>query len=153
MAKVSIGIPTYKRPLQLKQNVGKLLVQTFTDFELIISDNASPGNETQKICEEFVKSDSRVKYFKQAENIGAVKNFKFVAEKATGKYFMWASDDDYFSEFYLEKTVEFLDSNPSFVAVTMEAHYFDDNEAFDFFSEGKPFYSFKSEDVYNPNYS
>ena len=92
--KVSIGLPVYNGAKYLRKTLDCLLGQTFSDFELIISDDGST-DETEEICKEYVQRDSRVCYFRQSENFGMpVKNFQFTLSQATGEYFMFASHDD-----------------------------------------------------------
>lgn len=99
---VSIGVPTFNRPQLLRRALELLVGQTYRNIEIIVSDNASPDDQTKKVVEEFANGDGRIKYFRQPENIGAANNFLFVLEKAAGDYFMWAADDD-------EWTSDFVD--------------------------------------------
>lgn len=99
---VTIGLPVYNGEKYLSLALDSLLAQTFTDFEIIISDNASTDN-TEKICNDYAKKDKRIKYFRQDRNIGVVKNFLFVREEgARSKYFMWAAHDDLWAEDWLK---------------------------------------------------
>lgn len=99
---VSIGLPVFNGEEYIRESIDSLLSQTFKDFELIISDNAS-SDATEKICRDYEAKDKRIKYFRQTENIGSVKNFTFVREKgAQSKYFMWAAHDDYWDKNWLE---------------------------------------------------
>lgn len=93
---ISIGIPTYNRPEGLRLTLERIIGQTYENLEIIISDNCSPGRDTHGIVLEYMKIDTRIKYYRQDKNIGASANFQFVSDKATGEYFMWAADDDYF---------------------------------------------------------
>ncbi len=88
---VTIAIPTYNRVRYLKQAVESVLTQTYTNFEIIIADNASVDG-----TEEIMKSidDKRVKYFRHPENTGQVRNWNFCLNKAGGEYFIMLSDDD-----------------------------------------------------------
>jgi glycosyltransferase involved in cell wall biosynthesis len=88
------------------------LAQSFTYFELIISDNASTDN-TREICENFAIKDSRIKYHRQLINQGQAPNFEFVLEQASGKFFMWAAHDDLWSVNYLFECVSYLSENIS----------------------------------------
>ena len=90
---VSIGLPVFNGEPFLAEALDSLLAQSFSDFELIISDNAST-DRTQSICESRRQRDPRVRYFRQPANRGAASNFNFVLSQATGKYFMWAAHDD-----------------------------------------------------------
>jgi glycosyltransferase involved in cell wall biosynthesis len=91
--KVSIGMPVYNGEPFIREALDSLLAQTFTDFELIISDNASTDG-TEAICREYAAKDDRIRYVRQPENRGALANFQFVLDEAVGEYFMWAAADD-----------------------------------------------------------
>ena len=91
---VSIGLPTYNRDRYLQQALDSLLSQDYENLEIIVSDNHST-DETSAICKQYALEDRRIKYFRNDKNIGMIGNFSKVAELATGEYFMWASDDNY----------------------------------------------------------
>jgi glycosyltransferase involved in cell wall biosynthesis len=111
---VSIGIPVYNGEKYLKIAIDSVLAQTYTDFELIISDNASTDS-TQQICQEYAARDSRIRYCRSEENLGAAKNFRRVFELARGKYFKWVAHDDACAPTFLERCVEALDRDDSLV--------------------------------------
>ena len=90
---VSIGMPVYNGEQFIREALDSLLAQTFTDFELIISDNASTDG-TEAICREYATRDARIRYVRWAENRGGIANFMHVLDKAVGEYFMWAAHDD-----------------------------------------------------------
>ena len=113
-ARVSIGVPVYNGERFVAHAIQSMLDQTFTDFELIISDNASTDG-TQEICEEFARRDSRIRYFRQEINVGAKANFNRVFEYAKGEYFKWVAADDVCGPRYLELTVAALDGDASAV--------------------------------------
>lgn len=98
----------------LKKRLKNILSQTYSDFELIISDNAST-DMTSKICQEFVSKDNRIKYFKQTNNVGGIKNYQFVLSKAKTKYFVFATDDDLWDETFLEKNFLILEKDVSLI--------------------------------------
>jgi len=100
---VSIGMPVYNGERFIRDALDSLLAQTFTDFELIISDNAST-DETESICRDYLAADPRIRYFKHQINNGAGANFQFVLDEAVGKYFMWAAADDLWNKTWLEDT-------------------------------------------------
>ena len=114
---VSIGMPAYNSEADIADAIEALLAQTFEDFELVISDNCST-DRTQEICEEFSRKDRRVKYSRNAENLGASGNYNRVFELSQGKYFKWASSNDYCEPTFLEKCVAVLDENPNCVLVS-----------------------------------
>ncbi|MCR4313207.1 MAG: FkbM family methyltransferase [Candidatus Roizmanbacteria bacterium] len=100
MTKVFIGMPAYNGERFLEEAINSLRDQTFIDWKLFISDDAST-DETRTICEEFAKKDSRITYFRQEKNIGMFPNFKFLIDKADCEYFMWAGQDDLWEKEFL----------------------------------------------------
>ncbi len=103
---VSIGIPTYSRPEGLRRTLECITAQTYRNLEIIVSDNSSPGLETQRVVESFMSNDRRVSYHRQNINRGAFSNFKFVLKASTGQYFMWAADDDEWRLEFVETCLE-----------------------------------------------
>jgi len=117
---ISIGMPVYNGAQYVREALDSLLAQTFTDFELIISDNASIDG-TQAICEEYALRDPRVRYVRQSENKGAMANFKFVLDCAQADSFMWAAYDDLWAPSYLMgATILLADKSIDFVFPTFE---------------------------------
>ena len=113
--KLSIGLPVYNGELFIERAIESILAQTFTDFELIISDNASTDS-TQEICQNFSKKDDRIRIFKQEKNIGVHRNFYFLLSQAKGKYFAWTAVDDYLDKDFMEKNLKVLESHNSIVS-------------------------------------
>ena len=111
---VSIGVPVYNGERFLAQALDSLLGQTLQDFELIISDNASTDG-TADICLDYAARDARIRYVRQPSNIGGPRNWNFVALEARGRYFKWASADDFCDPRMLEKCVAVLSADPSVV--------------------------------------
>jgi len=111
---LSIGLPVYNGEKYLAESLEALLGQTYDDFELIISDNASTDG-TAEICSCYGKRDSRIRYFRQPHNIGCAPNHNFVVREAKGELFKWASDDDLYARDLLEYCVEALDRYPGVV--------------------------------------
>ncbi len=108
---VTLGMPVYNGEAFIASAIESLLAQTYTDFELIISDNASTDN-TQSICRDFSVRDARIRYHRQLENLGSVTNFNCLVALARGKYFKWAASDDICRPTYLHAVVEVLESEP-----------------------------------------
>jgi glycosyltransferase involved in cell wall biosynthesis len=112
--RLSIGLPVYNGSRYLARSLDSLLGQSYEDFELIISDNASTDG-TSEICREYESKDARVRYFRQPRNIGSSPNHNFVVEVARGELFKWASYDDLYARELLERCVEALDERPDAV--------------------------------------
>jgi len=104
---ISIGLPVFNGEEHLSQAVDSLLSQTFTDFELIISDNGST-DRTQEICRSYAANDQRIKYFRSEKNNGAIWNFNRVFELSSADFFMWAAHDDYWDPLYLSASFELI---------------------------------------------
>jgi glycosyltransferase involved in cell wall biosynthesis len=124
MPLVSIGMPVYNGEKYIKDALDSILAQSFTNFELIISDNCSTDS-TRKICKTYAKKDSRIKYIRQVENLGASSNFKFVFKEAIGKFYMWAAHDDLWDKNWLKKLISFIkpdDLGVRGLAVTIDEH-------------------------------
>lgn len=104
---VSVGMPVYNGERYLAEAVESILNQTFSDFELIISDNASTDG-TAEICEELAARDPRIRYARQKVNIGLWANWDFVACAARGTFFKWTSANDRCDRTMLEKCINVL---------------------------------------------
>jgi glycosyltransferase involved in cell wall biosynthesis len=103
---VSVGIPTYNRPDGLRKTLECITRQSYQGLEIIVSDNGSMGSQTEDVVKEFMSVDNRVSYYRQFQNMGPSFNFQFILDKATGDYFMWASDDDYWDLSYIRSCLE-----------------------------------------------
>ena len=112
--RVSIGVPVYNGENFLAETLDSILAQTFTDFELIISDNASTDG-TEAICRDYAARDRRIRYVRSASNVGAARNYNHVFELASGEYFKWNGHDDPLAPVFLERCVEVLDRDPGIV--------------------------------------
>jgi len=123
---VTIGIAVFNGEKFLHRRLESILSQSLTNFEAIISDNASTDN-TQKICEEYAKKDNRIRYIRQSKNMGAAWNFYFVLKEAKNDYFVWAAVDDYWSSDFLESNVRNLEANEKIVGSISKIKYFDDD--------------------------
>lgn len=113
--RLTIGLPVYNGERYLQHALDTLLRQTFSDFELIISDNGST-DRTADICQHAAADDERVRYVRQDRNIGSAANHDAVAHLARGSLFKWASDDDLYAPELLERCVAALDGDPRLVA-------------------------------------
>jgi glycosyltransferase involved in cell wall biosynthesis len=120
--RVVIGMPVFNGEKTVAAAIESLLRQTFTDFQLIISDNAST-DATSDICATFANQDSRILYHRQAVNIGAEANFDYVLQAADSDYFMWAAADDVRSNDFLALCVNFLDRHSDYVGATCPTRF------------------------------
>ena len=109
-------MPVYNGGRYVAESIESILNQSFRDFELVISDNAS-DDETGDICKRYQSADPRIRYHRNDRNIGAAPNFNRTVEQSRGDYFTWAAHDDVYADTYLERTVAVLDGRPDVVLV------------------------------------
>jgi len=102
---VTVFIPTFNRAYMLKETIDSVLRQTFDDFELIISDNAS-DDPTESIVRSF--HDKRISYVKNDKNIGMCGNWNRCFDLAKGEYIALLPDDDLMLPENLEQKVNTL---------------------------------------------
>ncbi len=102
---VSIGLPTYNRAASLERAARSALAQDWSELELVISDNGS-DDDTQAICEALRDADPRVRYVRQAVNLGPLRNFEEVFEHSRGELFMWLGDDDTLDPSYVSECAQ-----------------------------------------------
>ncbi len=110
-------MPVYNGASFIRAALDSLLAQTFSDFELIISDNASTDG-TESICRAYAGKESRIRYVRQPANRGAAFNFSFVLSQASGQYFMWAAHDDSWDKDYISSCISILEINSNVFACT-----------------------------------
>jgi glycosyltransferase involved in cell wall biosynthesis len=107
-------MPLYNEARWLRQALDALCAQTFTDWEMIVSDNAST-DITWDVLQEYAAKDPRILLHRQPENIGSIDNFEFVLAQAQGDYFVWASGHDLWSSNFLEVLLKEMQANPKLV--------------------------------------
>jgi len=108
LPKVSILIPVFNRHEYIAQCIQSALDQTFTDFEVVIVDNASDDG-TWEICQQFAAADKRVRIFRNESNIGPVRNWRRCAQEAKGEYSKILFSDDCLEPDCLREMVPRLD--------------------------------------------
>jgi glycosyltransferase involved in cell wall biosynthesis len=109
--RLTLGLPVYNGERFLAVSLDALLAQTYTDFELIISDNGST-DRTSEIARHYQSIDSRVRYVHHPQNRGSTFNHNFVMEQSRSEFFKWVSDDDLYAPDLLQRCVDALDSRP-----------------------------------------
>jgi len=110
---VSIGFPIYSDTKLVKTALQSLISQTYSNIEIIISDDCSKGPEMSEVIKTFQNIFPKIKYFKQEKNLGRYYNSKFVLDKATGEYFFWANQDDLWEPDFIKHLIKKMLSNPS----------------------------------------
>ena len=126
--KVSIGLPVYNGEKYLREAITSILDQDFTDYELILADNASTDG-TEAICREFAAKDARIRYYRNPENIGAGGNFRLTFSLARGEFFKWATYDDVHRPGCLRRLTEVLETAPEKVVLVAPRNEIIDEES------------------------
>jgi len=109
---VTVGIPTYNRPDGLQRTLECILAQTYSNLQVIVSDNCSTDPKVTSILHRFAAQDTRVQVYVQKENLSIIPNFQFLLDKATGDYFMWAADDDHWDPNFIDVCVQGMEQYP-----------------------------------------
>jgi glycosyltransferase involved in cell wall biosynthesis len=112
--RLTIGLPVYNGENFLAESIEALLGQTFSDYELIIADNAST-DQTAEICKRYETLDRRIRYVRHPHNIGAAPNHNFLVHEAKAELFKWASHDDLYDRELIAECVKALDAQPDVI--------------------------------------
>lgn len=127
--RVSVGLPVFNGADYLTEALDSLLAQTYPDFELIISDNAST-DRTPEICHGYAARDPRVRYHRNATNIGAMQNWYHVFQLSTGDYFLGAAHDDRYHPEFLSQCVAMFAKHPEAVVCYPKTKVIDEHGNF-----------------------
>lgn len=111
---ISIGLPVYNGEQFIRQTLDSLLAEDCENFEIIISDNASVDG-TAGICQEYLARDQRIRYYRNATNLGAIRNFNRTFELSSGNFFMWAGAHDMWSPSFISRCTNILNEDQSVV--------------------------------------
>src|SRR3970040_2053781 len=126
---VSIGMPVYNSEKHIRRTLDSIQAQDYERFELIISDNAS-ADGTQEICLEYAAKDQRVRYYRNARNMGMLGNNNRLSELASGEYFKLAGSYDCLAPTFISACKRVLDDDPRVVLAYPLSRLVDENGAF-----------------------
>lgn len=120
--KFSILIPTYKGAELIKETLASVLSQGFTNYEIIIQEDASGDN-----IEEVIKSfnDHRIKFFRNQKNLGYSVNLEAGRKNCQGDILYLMGQDDILGKGALQDTYEVFANDESIGAVTRPYYWFD----------------------------
>ncbi len=119
-------MPVYNGEKYIREALNSVLSQTFDDLEIIISDNAST-DKTEDICREYADKNSHIRYYRNDNNVGAIKNFNRLFSLSNGKYFQWVSYDDKWSPNFIEDCVAALEKDNSTVLCYGKTEFINSN--------------------------
>jgi len=143
MPKVTIILTTYDKPRFISETIRSVLEQTFKDWEFIVIGDPPLDKDAETIIENYLKGDSRIKYFKNETRLGFRKCLNQGLRIARGKYIARIDDDDIWEPQKLEKQVNFLEKNPEYILIGSGAIFIDE--------KGREIYRFlppdKDEDI------
>lgn len=122
--RLTIGLPVYNGEAYLAETLENLLAQDFTDFELVVSDNAST-DATAGIVESFAARDSRIRTVRNDRNMGAAYNYNRLVRDSRAELFKWAGYDDLLEPSFVRSCVAALDANPAAVIAFPQATIID----------------------------
>jgi glycosyltransferase involved in cell wall biosynthesis len=126
LPRVSIGLPFYNGENFLEDAMRSVLVQTYDDLELVVSDNAST-DRSPEIARDLAASDARVRYFRNERNLGAAPNWNRVWQESRGSLFKWLAHDDRIKPNFVAAAVAALDEAPDAVLCNGVVDYIDEN--------------------------
>lgn len=124
MPRITIGMPVFNGAATIAVAIESLLAQTFGDFELVVSDNAST-DATRDVVAGLAAQDGRICYRRQAVNIGANNNYSQLALVAKGEFLKWASASDWCAPTFLERCVARLTRDPDAVLAVPRTRLFE----------------------------
>jgi len=129
---LSFAIPIRNGEDTLPKLLDSLLAQDFSDFEIVISDNASTDS-TFELCQQYIQRDPRIRYYRNPENVGVNANFNLLIELARGKYMRWIGGDDSLEADYARKCIAALHARPDVIGVTTYQDFVDDYGGRDYY--------------------
>lgn len=123
-ASLTVLLPTYNRATSLPRSIESVLGQTWSDLQLLISDNAS-DDTTAEVCRRYAEGDARVGYHRQPSNLGPIGNFNWLLGRAESEFVMMLADDDWLDADYVERCMAVMLSDPSLSIVTGATRYYE----------------------------
>jgi glycosyltransferase involved in cell wall biosynthesis len=113
---LTIGLPVYNGERFLCDALDSIMAQTFGDFALVVSDNAST-DATVEIVQEYADRDERIALLRSKANRGAAWNYNNVFAQCQSPYFKWAAADDMLAPTCVERSLAVFEASPSTVAL------------------------------------
>jgi glycosyltransferase involved in cell wall biosynthesis len=128
---LSFALPIRNGEKLLPELIDSLLAQNYPNFEIVICDNAST-DATEEVCQRYVQQDSRIRYFRNPENVGILANFNRLIDLCQGKYMRWIGCDDRLEPDYASKCTAAIASRPDAIGVTTNYDFIDKDGSRDF---------------------
>lgn len=125
MTEITVGLPVHNGAQTLARAFDQMQAQTYTDFRLVVCDNAST-DDTQRICKDYAARDSRIMYRRIDKLIPASENYRSLIIGASTPYFMWISHDDIWFPTFIEKCLGAIRNRPNVVCVVPRSNVIND---------------------------
>jgi len=109
---VDVGMPAYRRAQFIGEAIESVLAQTYTSWQLVVSENGPGGGEVESVVREYT-TDPRVRYVATGQNLGPAANWTRVLQAGNASYFSIIQDDDKWDPNFLARRVSFLEAHPS----------------------------------------
>jgi glycosyltransferase involved in cell wall biosynthesis len=123
---ISICLPVYNGEQYLADAINSALNQTFTDFELLISDDCS-SDSSPRIITDLAAKDSRIRHWKNERNLGLFANYNEAMKQSRGEFIKPYAQDDFWEPTILAQELEALKANPSVALVACARRIVDEN--------------------------
>lgn len=121
---VSICIPTYNRAAMVAKAIDSALAQSYLNIEVLVVDNSSQDNIESVIAN---YKDTRLKFYKNNNNLGMYGNFNRCIELSQGEYIHILHSDDYIDSHFTQTCVEFLEAHPNVAMTFSSGQFLSDN--------------------------
>src|SRR5262249_39927454 len=121
---ITVAIPTYRRLPMLRRAVESVFAQTFTDWEIVISDDETPRGETWNFLETLAKSDARIRPIINGDPHGASFNHNNALRAARGQWIKFLHDDDFLKPNCLEVLAHIVRTYREAIAVSCACEHF-----------------------------
>ena len=121
-SRVTIGVLVYNGGNTLRRAVESAVNQSHPECVIHISDDGSTDNSAE-IGRALAAEYANVTYYRQPENIGPPRNFRFLLQQADTPYFMWLAADDFIAPTYVERLLSELDRDPRLVTCASKVHF------------------------------
>lgn len=125
LPKISVFIPVYNTEKYIAATIDCVLAQSYTDFELVIVDDASTDS-TYSVCEQYAQKDQRIKLYRNEKNLGMMPNWIHGIQFCSGQYWGKLDADDIWKPDMLERCVAVLDTQPEVGMVVSGFEYIDE---------------------------
>lgn len=108
---VSVVMPTFNSGKYLKESIESVLAQTYSNLELLLTDDSSTDEDTRQMLKDYMRRDPRVRIFLRPRNVGSGGARNYSIQKARGRYIAFCDSDDRWMPHKLERQVAFMQSS------------------------------------------